>query len=543
MQLAVIKKWVMFTALIIIAAGVLVYARWDEKPTIEQYTNIAREVKIQPDYSGIVVPPNIAPLNFSVLEDGQGYFVKIYSKQGDPIEVFSKTPKIIIPNRLWRELLNNNRGRDLYYDIFVQNNNSQWRLFSTVRNKIAHENIDEYLVYRKMHPTHTQSAGLMGIFQRNLTTFKEKVVIDNTVDKISCLNCHTFPRGNPDKMLFGARPSSRNENTPPATLLINDGKTSLIDTKFGYTSWHPSGRLAVYSINKLPMHFHLDSNRNEVRNTVNIDSAMAYYLVDDSTIRTAPQLSQKDILENWPAWSGDGRFLYFCSTKKIWSVGMMHSKWDGKKIPPKEYKQVKYGLMRISYDIENDIWGQQETVLSAQDTGGLSIAMPHPSPDGRWILFCMCDYGYFPSWQENSDLYMIDLKKAEKTGKYEYRRLEINSDQSEAWQSWSTNSRWIVFSSKRDYGPFTKPYISYIDTSGRASKPVLLPQKNPDFYNGCLLAYTTPEYTTGPIKHVKGELAQTYRGRDRIKVDVPITMATPTTDATDGQQLLWEENE
>ena len=543
MQLAVIKKWVIFTALIIIVAGVLLYALWDEKPTIEKYINIAREVKIQPDYSGIVIPPNIAPLNFRVLEDGQGYFVKIYSKKADPIEVFSKTPKIIIPNRLWRELLNNNRGQDLYYDILVQKHNGQWQLFSTVSNKIADDDVDEYLVYRKMHPTSIHSAGLMGIFQRNLTTFNEKVIIDNTFDKISCLNCHAFPRGNPDKMLFGIRPSSRSEGISPATLFINDAKTSLIDAKFGYTSWHPSGRLAVYSINELPMHVHLHSNRNEVRDTINIDSAMAYYLVDDSNIRTAPQLSQKDILENWPAWSGDGRFLYFCSTKRIWSRGMAQSSWDSQKSPPKEYNQVKYDLMRISYDIENDVWGQQETVLSAQDAGGLSIAMPHPSPDGRWLVFCMCEYGFFPPWQENSDLYMIDLKKAEQTGKYEYRQLQINSDQSEAWQSWSTNSRWIVFSSKREFGPFTKPYISHIDTSGRASKPVLLPQKDPDFYNGCLLAYTTPEYTTGPVKHVKGELAQTFRGSEKIEVDVPITMASPKTDATYGQQSLWEENE
>ena len=78
-------------------------------------------------------------------------------------------------------------------------------------------------------------------------------------------------------------------------------------------------------------------------------------------------------------------------------------------------KSVKYDLVRISYDIGQDKWGEPETVLSSKDTG-LSIAMPRVSPDGRWLLFCMCEYGYFPTWQQSSDLYIMDLKKAAGNG-------------------------------------------------------------------------------------------------------------------------------
>jgi hypothetical protein len=49
----------------------------------------------------------------------------------------------------------------------------------------------------------------------------------------------------------------------------------------------------------------------------------------------------------------------------------------------------------------------------------------------------MCNYGCFPVYQESSDLYMIDLEAAQRTSKYEYRRLEINSDKSESWPSFS----------------------------------------------------------------------------------------------------------
>ena len=117
------------------------------------------------------------------------------------------------------------------------------------------------------------------------------------------------------------------------------------------------------------MHFHLHSARDEVRDTPDVSSALAYYLVDAGVIKTSPQFSKKERLETWPAWSGDGRYLYFCSAETWWSG------WDVQNFtsPSEKYDQIKYDLVRISYDLDNDKWGELETVLSAQDTG-LSIA-------------------------------------------------------------------------------------------------------------------------------------------------------------------------
>jgi hypothetical protein len=255
------------------------------------------------------------------------------------------------------------------------------------------------------------------------------------------------------------------------------------------------------------MFFH--TTGEEVRDTIDLDSALAYFVVDSKTVRTSPEISKKDQLENWPAWSGDGRYLYFCSTPKAWTA-------QEKIFPPHGYEKVKYDLVRISYDIESDKWGKVETVISAKDTG-LSIAMPRTSPDGHWLMFCMCKYGYFPTWQTDSDLYMMDLKAAQETGRYEYRRLELNSDKSESWHSWSSNSRWIAF--------------SYIDESGRAYKPLIVPQKDPAFYNYCIETFNTPEFVTGPIAATGERLAQVARGSIKVSVKMPITMATPKAEA------------
>ncbi|GAI91419.1 unnamed protein product, partial [marine sediment metagenome] len=204
---------------------------------------------------------------------------------------------------------------------------------------------------------------------------------------------------------------------------------------------------------------------------------------------------------------------------------------DDEKVPLKQYDKVKYDLMRINYDIINDQWGELETVVSSEDTG-LSVTLPRISPDGRWLLLCMADYGCFNVYSKSSDLYIIDLEDANQSGEFIPERLEVNSEQSESWHSWSINSRWIVFSSKRDYGIFTKLYISYVDESGNACKPFILPQKDPTFYDSCLLTYNTPELIDEPVP-VRGEnLARVIRGSERISVDVPITMATPKAEGT-----------
>jgi hypothetical protein len=498
----------------ILLAGAMVDGLRGRAVKIDKYASTGRSPGIYPDYSSTVIPPNIAPLNFMVQEKGLSYFVRIYCEKGEPIEVYSRSPKIMIPADAWKAILDKNRGGKLLFDIFVRTDKEGWVRFDTITSTIAAEDIDGYLVYRKMHPTHTQTKGRIGIYQRNLKNFDESVIFDNRGSSTQCVNCHAFCENRPDKTLIGIR--DRNK-LKARTLLIEDRTASKIDIKLGYTSWHPSGKLAVYSINNLPMFFH--TARNEVRDTFDIDSALAYFDVNSKTVKTSPEIAKKERLETWPCWSADGRYLYFCVTPKVLFADKTH-------FPPLGYNRVKYDLVRISYDIGQDRWGETETVLSSKDTG-LSIAMPRVSPDGRWLLFCMCEYGYFPPWQQSSDLYIMDLKKAEEAGRYEYHRLDISSDQSESWHCWSSNSRWIVFSSKKDHDVFTRCYLSYVDENGKAYKPFAVPQKNPEFYDYCLETFNTPEFVTGPISVKRSKLLQLVNGPEGISLKMPITMATP----------------
>ena len=444
-------------------------------------------------------------------EEARQYQVKIHSKQGKPISIETRKPRITIPLRPWRKLLSANKGQELYFDVSVSSTTGQWKCFSTITNRIADAPIDGYLVYRKVYPVHSYWKDI-GIYQRDLSNYKEAVILHNSTFNHGCLNCHSFLNNATTRMTIGIRSAE----VGSSTILIDKGNVSKIGTKFGYTAWHPSGRLATYSVNSVYQFFHTVAG--ELRDVVDLDSLVACYTVDTGVARYPPELARKDRLESYPAWSPDGRTLYFCSAPLLWS--------DRDKVPPENWDQVRYDLLRIGYDIDQDRWGAAETILSAQDTG-LSILEPRISPDNHWLLFCMCDYGCFPVYRQSSDLYLMDLGTARQTGRFQYRRLDINSDQSESWHSWSSNSRWVVFSSKRDFGVFTRSYISYVDPSGRVHKPLLLPQKDPAFYESYTKAFSVPELVTEPVRVTGEAIGRVVRGPAQILPDTAITGATP----------------
>ncbi len=471
---------------------------------------IAAPPRITPDYADVVIPPNIAPLNFAIDEPGGRYFARIHSLSGTPVEVASTTGKIIIPPEPWKALLSENAGQDLQIDVYVKTEAGTWNRYQTIINHIATEPIDSHLVYRYMMPS-SYFPKQMRICQRDLESFGEDIVLDTKSFENGCAHCHTFVGNDPDKILIGIRSTS----FPSATVYAHDGVVEKISAKFGYTAWHPSGKIATYSVNKVRQFYH--TARREIHDVVDLDSAIFYYDVAAQTIKKAAALADKQRLETYPAWTPDGKYLYFCSAPLLWT--------DMETVPPQHYDEVRYDLMRISYDVETDTWGTLETVLSAAKTGQ-SLLLPRVSPDGRFLLFCMSRYGCFPIYQPTSDLYLMDLK----TGKYE--KAPINSDYADAWHSFSSNSRWAVFSSKRLGGLFTRPFISYLDADGQMHKPFVLPQEDPRFYDSNHYVYSVPELITRPVAVETEALVQAIVSPTQIGVNA-VTGATPAAGGTE----------
>jgi len=446
---------------------------------IEDYNSVDRPAAIQPDYTDTVIPPNIAPLNFRIREKGTSYYVRIYSEQGDSIDIYSRGPSIEIPIRRWRKLLSTNPGQKLFFDIYVADEKNKWSKFQTITNTIASEALDRYLTYRKI--TICVQWKDMGIYQRDLESYRESVLLHNSSFDGGCVHCHSFLNNSPDKMLMQVR--STDYGTP--MLLAQNGKVTAVNTqtavtpgKVGFASWHPNGGVIAFSINKYSMLYH--TTAQEVRDVFDNAADLALYLVDSGQVISTGGITKTNRMETFPEWSRDGRYLYFCSSPLL---------------PDKRYNEVRCDLMRISYDCKTRKWGILETILTAQQVNG-SITQPRFSPDGRFLLFNVSEYSDFPIHQAKSDLYLMDTVSGR------HRRLSISSDCCDSWHSWSSNGRWFAFNSKRIDGRFSRPFFSYVDQSGKVYKPFVLPQKDPAFYDSLVRVYNMPELITTqvPIK-------------------------------------------
>ena len=59
----------------------------------------------------------------------------------------------------------------------------------------------------------------------------------------------------------------------------------------------------------------------------------------------------------------------------------------------------------------------------------------------------------------------------------------------------------MVFSSRRADGSYTRPQFAHFDaSSGRFSKPFVLPVEDPDEHDRRMLSYNIPEFSDGPVR-------------------------------------------
>ena len=174
---------------------------------------------------------------------------------------------------------------------------------------------------------------------------------------------------------------------------------------------------------------------------------------------------------------------------------------------PSKIRNLQYRLVRIPFDESSGTIGTHvDTLLSPdsclQTPRKSSVCHPRISPDGRYLLYTVADYGTFPIWH----LQLMDLQ----TGAIDTLAV-VNSGKSDTYHSWSSNSRWFVFASKRDDGLYGKPYFCYIDKDGKAHKPFCLPQEHPTFYDNNLKSFNAPELGKGKAPFDVNDVAKAMK--------------------------------
>jgi Tol biopolymer transport system component len=313
------------------------------------------------------------------------------------------------------------------------------------------------------------------------------------------MNCHTPNRTNPGQFTFHVR------GEHGATVVRNGSQLHVLAPRnqdlggsMVYPFWHPSGKYIAYSTNQTHQNFHqLRDRKVEVYDD---RSDIIIYNIAAQEIQLNSIVATDNHLENYPVFSPDGKSLYFCAADRIDSI------WT-------QYKDIKYNICRIDFDAETGRLGESvDTIVNARQSGK-SANMPRLSYDGRFLLYTISDYGCFPIWHPEADLWMMDLISGEN-----WPLKTVNSHDSESFHNWSLNSRWILFTTRRDDGLYTRVYFSSIDEEGRATKPFLLPQRNPkDYYRQSLDSYNTPDFTSRPIDTNADELRRRLEREERTK--------------------------
>jgi hypothetical protein len=148
---------------------------------------------------------------------------------------------------------------------------------------------------------------------------------------------------------------------------------------------------------------------------------------------------------------------------------------------------MHYDISAVKFDRETGKMGNEVmTLISVNDN--YSFSLLKASPDGHWLMATVAQYGTFPVWHKESDLWLIDLTR---------NTINIlpglNAYGADTYHSWSSNSRWVVFASKRDDLIYGRPYIAYIGPDGTIGKPFVLPQRDPELYTTTLKSFNIPE--------------------------------------------------
>ena len=466
----------------IIASALLLTACGPELPT--KFAESQSLPMIYPDYTDVTIPVNLAPLTFQMDVPADEMAARFAC--GDQ-QLICGGSKIQPDATDWQTLVEAAKGRAITVDVYASVK-GQWTHYKPFKIYVSPDSIDPYISYRLIAPSYVTYNDLT-ISQRCLENYDESVVYDNMLctdgSQGQCINCHNYQNYNPNRMQFHARQNMG------GTIVAYDGDIRKINMRNDsllaagvYPAWHPWLKLIVYSTNLTHQTFHtVNPNKIEVFDTRS--DLMAFDVEKNEVTNLESGMGE---LEVFPCWAPDGKAIYYCSAHLEY-----HDSIDEGQEYMMRAEQVKYNIYKKDFDPDSRAFGPRQLVFDAAALDK-SATLPRISPDGRYLMFAMARYGVFHIWHRDADLCLIDLK----TG-HARTMKEINSDDVESYHSWSSNGRWVVFSSRRYDGNFTRPFFAHIDQQGRGAKPFELPQSDPDYHRQFLRSYNIPEFMSGPV--------------------------------------------
>jgi Flp pilus assembly protein TadD len=293
-----------------------------------------------------------------------------------------------------------------------------------------------------------------------------------------CGNCHSFADngsvlgldvdyGN-DKGAYAILPVSKHMVMDDAKIITwSDYKRQDGELTFGLLSRvSPTGRYVISTVKDRSVFVALpDILFSQL--FFPIKGILVVYDRETKTFSALPGADDPRYVQTNAVWSPDGKEIVFARAKAYHAERIEQKNAalvDPRDVPEftVEKKPFRYDLYRIPFN--GGKGGTPEPLLGASGDG-MSNYFPKVSPDGKWIVFCKAKS--YMLLQPDSELYIVPAAGGVA------RRLRYNTTRMNSWHSWSSNSRWLVFSSKVNT-PYTQLFLTHIDENGNDSPPVLL---------------------------------------------------------------------
>ena len=443
---------------------------------------------IFPNYSDVVLPCNIAPLNFMV----EGADKVSVSIKGNSEYTFSDGGETLsFPLKKWKKMLNAEKGNSLNVSVYVNGNADA---LTTFKWTVSADSIDKYLSYRLIEPAYEVWSDIK-IEERNMESFSVRYIGDNNTADKCCINCHTTNKQGTSFMHLRGANGGTILNRNGEIIKLNTKTETTGNTVYGDIS--TDGRYGVFTTAdiKFAIHSHY-TQRMEVYDS---SSDLVVLDFDNLTVTDAPSVKGSEYQETFPCFSPNGQTIFFCRAKH--------------QPQPDSLKQMKYDIAAVQFNPETGKIGDKVYTVVSTEGKDLSFSHLKCSPDGLYLMATAALYGTFPVWHQESELWLIDLR----TGSVNVMK-DTNDRYADTYHSWSSNSRWVVFASKRDDKVYGRPYIAHIDENGQVSKAFLLPQRNPKLYKTTLKSFNLPELSSWKENYNARDISVLYNNIEPTQV-------------------------
>jgi hypothetical protein len=177
----------------------------------EQYAEEAAFPQLYPDYVGVTVPVNMAPLHFQLVQEPDEMVTRLHAGSE---EVILEGRQVCPDFDQWQALVEQAKDDSIAVDVFVRKG-EKWSHYQPFGIHVSSDSIDAWLTYRLISPSYVTYEELT-LNQRCLESYEERVIYDNmlcsTEQNGQCINCHHSQLGNPQRTQFHARQNATAEN-------------------------------------------------------------------------------------------------------------------------------------------------------------------------------------------------------------------------------------------------------------------------------------------------------------------------------------------